>query len=187
MINDDTVLKGEYKDQLFDYQINRINQIYLEYCELNSSQDKYEIQFCPKCGIKDPITTKGGFSNSGKQMLRCIACNRRFVSDTGRLTYYSHQKSDKWSDFIKATMQTKSLKECAALIDVHEHTAFRMRHKLLNFLEDEPAVEIEEKPLANEVEFDETYYHEMHKGLKPREIVYLDDEIRHTGRGSHPL
>ena len=145
---------------------------------MNSSQENYEIQFCPKCGIENPVTTKGGRSNSGKQMLRCVSCNRRFVEDTGRLTFYSHQKADKWSDFIKATLETKSLKACAALINVHERTAFRMRHKFLNFLESETAVEIEENPLENVVEFDETYYHEMHKGLKPRDIVDLEDEIK---------
>ena len=180
MIHDNTVLKDEYKDQLFDYQVGRINQIFQEFCELNSSQNSYEIQSCPKCGTKNPVVTKGGFSNSGKQMYRCQSCNKRFVEDNGRLTFYSHQGSDKWSDFIKATLQTKSLKDCAALIDVHEHTAFRMRHKFLNFLEAAAAVEIEEKPLENEVEFDETYYHEMHKGLKPREIVQLEDEINHV-------
>ena len=47
MIHDNTVLKDEYKDQLFDYQVGRINQIFQEFCELNSSQNSYVIQSCP--------------------------------------------------------------------------------------------------------------------------------------------
>ena len=77
-------------------------------------------------------------------------------------------------------MQTTTLKESASLIDVHERTAFRMRHKLMNFVEAANVFEIEKAPLANEVEIDETYTHEMHKGLRPRDIVALEDVIKHV-------
>lgn len=174
---DETVLKPEYEAQLCEYQKNRMNQLYQEFVDLNNAKGIRYIRYCPKCGIENPATTKGGKANSGKPMLKCCSCGKRFVYDTGSLTFYSHQDSGKWADFIKATMSGASIDECAALLDVHPVTSFRMRHKLMSFLSDAVNEDFENKPLSNEVEYDETYYHESHKGLKDRELAEIEDEI----------
>ena len=52
--------------------------------------DTYHFEYCPKCGCYHPRLVKSGFTNSGKQMLRCKECEKRFVVDRGQLTFYSH-------------------------------------------------------------------------------------------------
>ena len=68
-------------------------------------------------------------------MYRCKHCNKCFVVDHGQLTYYSHQSEQKWNQLIDDTVAGYSLKTSADHISVCEETAFRMRHKLLYFLE----------------------------------------------------
>ena len=48
-----------------------------------------------KCGAVDPGFTKGGNANSGKPMLKCRCCHKRFTYDNGQLTHYSHQDESK--------------------------------------------------------------------------------------------
>lgn len=70
--------------------------------------DTYHFEYCPKCGCYHPRLVKSGFAKSGKQMLRCKECGKRFVIDHDQLTFYSHQDQSKWN----------------------EHNVFNMRHKL---------------------------------------------------------
>lgn len=71
-------------------------------------------------------------------MLKCGSCGKWFVYDTGALTFYSRQDESQWDDFIKETMAGTTIEECAAQIDISTRTAFRMRHKLLVFLAEQP-------------------------------------------------
>ena len=81
--------------------------------------------------LEDKTAIKSGFANSGKQMLRCKECGKRFVVDRGQLTFYSHQDQSKWNELILDTLNGVSLKETAAKINVNERNVFNMRHKLL--------------------------------------------------------
>ena len=177
MIDDKSVLKSEYDDQLYDYQKDRIRMIFQEFVDLNVHSSTHTISYCPKCGTENPVLTKGGHTQgkNPKQMVRCMSCGKRFVETTGTLSFYSHQNESKWCDFIKATMEKKPISECAALINVHERTAFRMRHKLMQFLAEAARKELEEHPLSGTVEIDEIYFRESHKGLKPKKIADLED------------
>lgn len=122
---------------LMDYQIQKINRQIQDFINANKEATQYHFEVCPKCGKVHPHLTKGGFANSGKPMLRCSDCGRRFVIDHGQLTFYSHQPQDKWNDLIIHTLQGDSLLKTAAEIDVSEMTVFRMRHKFLRFLQEE--------------------------------------------------
>ena len=102
---------------------------------MNFSVHEYVFEYCPKCGVHHPVLIKADKVNSGKQMYRCKHCNKRFVVDHGQLTYYSHQSEQKWNQLIDDTVAGHSLKTSADHISVCEETAFRMRHKLLYFLE----------------------------------------------------
>jgi len=171
----ETVLKEEYTVELFPYQKDRINEIYMEFHKLNEESAQHTILYCPKCQTANPPLTKGGFTKSymdkhgivrpGKAMLKCGCCHKRFVPTTGTLQFHSQQDAGKWADFIKATMEGKSMKECASLIKVSERTAFRMRHKLLSFMNVLSEQELRANPLSNIVELDEIYFHESHKYL----------------------
>ena len=54
---------------------------------------------------------KAGHTKSGKQMYGCKSCNKRFVADTGQLTFYSHQSLSKWTVVLKDTLSGLALRE----------------------------------------------------------------------------
>lgn len=153
-------LNTEIVNQLEKYQKKQIEMQIKDYLEINKKAQTFVYERCPKCNIDRPSTTKAGLTKKGKQLLRCKACNSRFVFDTGQLTFYSHQSQASWNAFILATLNEKSILHTSALIDVHESTAFRMRHKLLNSLK-----ELDEKvELSDVLEIDELYVQESRKG-----------------------
>ena len=83
------------------------------------------------------------------------------------------------------TFNNFSLETTAAKIDKHTVTVFRMRHKLLAFLE----ASNEEIALSKPCEADEKYINECHKGLVHAEIndarhqvtIYRPSLKRRTG------
>ena len=145
---------------LYPYQIENIERQIIDYQSLNLAEKKTDFDMCPKCGAVHPRLIKGGKSHSGKQMYRCKECDKRFTYDNGHLTWYSHQPYDKWSMFIKSTLEHGPLLTNSALIDVSPSTAFRMRHELLSFLR----LITEEKTIDKAVEIDEKVFMESHKG-----------------------
>lgn len=165
MIKKDTnrtsdVLKDTIADELYDYQIDKVEMMVRDMQELNKASCISYPSCCPKCGSESPRWIKGGFSGSGKQMLRCSDCNARSTVDHGQLTWYSHQDESKWNTVIEDTFDEKPLVQTAADINVNPKTAFRMRHKLLVFME--PLAE--SQILSRPAELDETFVSESHKG-----------------------
>lgn len=128
-------LTQETINTLCPYQVEKLNRQIKDYLDINRTANEFHIDVCPKCGQIHPTLTKAGKTDAGKQMLLCHSCNRRFVIDHGQLTYYSHQPQSKWNDLIVDTKNGVPVKKTAAEIDVHESTAFRMRHKLLHSFE----------------------------------------------------
>ena len=124
-LNQDTIAA------LQSFQIEKIDRETTDFLDTNSKIDTYHFEYCPKCGCYHPRLIKSGFANSGKQMLRCKECGKRFVIDRGQLTFYSHQDQSKWNELILDTLNGVSLKETAAKINVNERNVFNMRHKLL--------------------------------------------------------
>lgn len=122
---------------LMDYQIEKINRQIQDFIDTNKEVSEYHFEVCPKCGKVHPHLIKAGFANSGKQMLQCKDCKKRFVVDHGQLSFYSHQSQDKWNELIIHTIQGDSLLKTAAEMNVNEMTVFRMRHKFMNFLKEE--------------------------------------------------
>lgn len=120
---------------LSKYQIDRVNQLVIDFDNCNKAVNNFEVDKCPKCGVVHPKFILGGKTAAGKQMIRCKECNKRFVIDHGQLTFYSHQSQAKWDDMIKLTITGESIKKTSSQLDVNESTAFRMRHKLLNSFE----------------------------------------------------
>ncbi len=128
-------LTQETIENLCPYQVEKLNRQIKDYFETNKLANAFHIDVCPKCGCVNPQVRKNGKTKAGKQMYECKHCEHSFVADHGQLTYYSHQPQSKWNDLIIDTKNGISMKQTAATIDVHETTAFRMRHKLLHSLE----------------------------------------------------
>lgn len=165
----ESVFEASQWDSLYPYQQEKLHREYLDYLNRNKESGKYVHDKCPKCGSDDPCFTKSGFSNSGKQMVRCHKCGKRIVVDHGQLTYYSHQDQSKWDQLIEDTFTLVPEMETAAKLDVSPYTAWRMRMKLLHALESI----VSDTVIADEVEMDEKYVMNSHKGqevegVKPR-------------------
>ena len=171
------ILKDSVTEDLYDYQIDKVERIVRDMQELNRASSLSYPSSCPKCGTDSPRWIKGGFSGSGKQMVRCSKCNARSTIDHGQLTWYSHQDESKWNTVIADTFDEKPLVETAADINVNPKTAFRMRHKLLVFMEPLTESEVLSKPS----ELDETFVLESHKGFTSE----LRDSRDRGGKAEH--
>lgn len=84
-LNQDTITA------LQSFQIEKIDREITDYLDTNNKMNTYYFEYCPKCGCYHPRLIKSDFSNSGKQILRCKECVKRFVVDHGQLTFYSHK------------------------------------------------------------------------------------------------
>ena len=145
----------------------------LENCTiLNNTSRNYCIKVCPKCGSENPRWTRGGRANSGNQMLVCHSCNRRTVDDYGQLTYYSQQDRSKWDQLIRDTFQQVPVHTTAENLGISTYTVWRMRMKLLHALESIAS----ESVVSDEVEMDEKYLLNSHKGEKREDV-----KPRHRG------
>ena len=72
-LNQDTIAA------LQSFQIEKIDRETTDFLDTNSIIDTYHFEYCPKCGCYHPRLVKSGFANSGKQILRCKECGKRFV------------------------------------------------------------------------------------------------------------
>lgn len=159
MINKEII---ERYNSLPEYAQTRVETLINHLLVAADVSRNYCINVCPKCGAVEPCFTKGGFSNSGKQMLRCPVCHKRFVVDHGQLTYYSHQDEDKWDQLIEDTFNQVPLKMTAEKLDVNVYTAWNMRMKLLHAFEQIQQCTL----LSEEIELDEKYFLNSHKGTE---------------------
>lgn len=112
------------------FQIEKIDREITDYLDTNNKMNTYHFEYCPKCGCYHPHLIKSGFANSGKQMLRCKSCGKRFVVDRGQLTFYSHQDQSKWNELILDTLNGVSLKETAAIVMQRETQGMDNTEKL---------------------------------------------------------
>ena len=156
-----TINLAEY-DELMPYQKEKLCREIEDFRNLNKVSRQYMLKTCPKCGSTHPNFTKAGFANSGKQMVFCHDCHKRSVVDHGQLTYYSHQAQSKWDQLMEDTLQQVSEEETAAKLDVSTYTVWRMRMKFTHSLQKLQ----ENNVLSDEIELDEKYVQNSHKGKK---------------------
>lgn len=116
---------------------------------------------CPWCGSTQVI--KYGLKK-GKQRYRCQheGCERTFVSSTNTVMYHSHFDKDTWMEFLKDTLEARSLDYSAERLGFSHQTAFNMRHKILLALKG--VLKLNPTTLTEIVELDETYVLDNYKG-----------------------
>ena len=117
-----------------EYAISNAEQL-LEY-ESPFDCSSIEFAFCPKCGKPDSHIVKGGFSNSNKQMYRCLDCGRRFVYDFGNLTWHSKMDDMSWFEVFKDTVEDRSLYYTSERLGCAPNTVSYMRKRIVRFLSD---------------------------------------------------
>ncbi len=121
---------------------------------------------CPHCGHTHVI--KYGHTKE-KQRFFCHGCRQTFLYSTGTLAYHSHFSRSIWADFIRDTLDGKTLDDSAEGLGFSHQTAFNMRHKVLmafqDMLEKEPVI------LSGVAELDETFVLDCYKGKRlPGEV-----------------
>ena len=160
------ILNKSVIEALYPYQVDELCRKTREYMNLNEESEKYHFDKCPKCFNKVSSFLPGGYTykkdkTRDKTLLKCPCCHRRFVSDRGQLSFYSHLDKGIWNKIMEDTLNGVSLLETAAQTNLHPITIFRNRHKLLDFIEANESGNC----LSSIIELDETYVRESHKGL----------------------
>ncbi len=150
----------------------KVDAVLSEYEKDEEETSNIVFDICPKCGAVHPRLIKGGKTRKGKQMYRCKECNSRFVVDYNEVTFHSRLSKSQWSDAVKSAVTGDSIVYTAELCGISVSTSFKMRHKIMSFLEkDEDKIEV-----AEEVELDEKYLLQSHKGTKIKGVI-----SRHRG------
>ena len=96
---------------------------------------KKHIDCCPICSGSSYI--KYG-SYKEMQRYKCKECGKTFSKSTNSLWSYSKHTPSKWIEFIELFMERKSLRFCAAKLEISLVTAFYWRHKILHGLTLDP-------------------------------------------------
>ena len=152
----------EHYNSLDQFAKDKIDRELIDLVNAKKESRNYCIKVCPKCGSANSHFTKGGKANSGKPMLQCSSCHKRFTIDHGQLTHYSHQDESKWDLLITDTFAQVPVEKTAATLDISTYTVWRMRMKLLHMFEKLLNTTV----VSGEIELDEKYLLNSHKGEK---------------------
>ena len=112
---------------------------------------------CPSCG--NERCHRHGFAND-LQRFRCCVCGRTFNDLSGTPLARLRHKA-KWLAYSQVLLDSLSVRKGADRVGVHRNTAFRWRHRFLDWVKhDRPA------SLNGIVEADETFLLESQKGSR---------------------
>lgn len=116
---------------------------------------------CPHCQSMN-IVRNG--KKHGKQAYICRSCDKSFVETTNSAIEGSHSSSAVWKEVIADTINGVPIDTTAKNLELHHHTVFNMRHKILYRIEQTLLWKPVE--LSGVCEADETYVLESIKGRK---------------------
>ena len=112
---------------------------------------------CPHCHC--PRSHRCGQA-SGLQRFRCLGCRRSYNALTGT-PLARLRKKDCWLTYLQCVLDSRTVRQAAAVTGVHRTTSFRWRHRFV------PAAARERpRQLSAIVEADETYRLESQKGSR---------------------
>jgi transposase-like protein len=112
---------------------------------------------CPHCHC--PRSHRCGQA-SGLQRFRCLGCRRSYNALTGT-PLARLRKKDCWLTYLQCVLDSRTVRQAAAITGVHRTTSFRWRHRFV------PAAARERpRQLSAIVEADETYQLESQKGSR---------------------
>jgi len=97
---------------------------------------------------------------SGLQRFRCLGCRRSYNALTGT-PLARLRKKESWLTYLQCVLESRTVRQAAAIAGVHRTTSFRWRHRFVpSAARDRPA------RLSVIVEADETYRLESQKGSR---------------------
>lgn len=123
------------------------------------NEESQERPTCPHCN--GSLVIKYGIKR-GKQRYYCRECEKTFVATTNTVMYHSHFGKSTWLEFIKDTIEGRSLDYSAERLGFSHPTAFAMRQKVLMALE--TARDLEPITFYDITELDETFCLDNYKG-----------------------
>ena len=107
---------------------------------------------------------------SGLQRFRCLGCRRSYNALTGT-PLARLRKKEHWLTYLQCVLDSRTVRQAAAVTGVHRTTSFRWRHRFVpGAARDRP------RQLSAIVEADETYRLESQKGSR-----HLDRPPRRRG------
>ena len=112
---------------------------------------------CPRCGGKH--IKKFGFDSRGNQRYSCKNCGT-FIPTTKTVFANSKIPAGKWLKYAECMNRKYSLRKSAEIAEVSLKTAFNMRHKILEAIQQSMGID----ELSGVVEMDETFFAESFKG-----------------------
>lgn len=113
-----------------DIQLKKLESHIEDLLKIDLYKDKH-IKCCPNCNSSEYI--KYG-SYKGIQRYKCKDCWKTFSMSSNSLWSYSKHSPSKWIKFIELMLEKKSLRFCAANLEINLATAFYWRHKILHGL-----------------------------------------------------
>jgi transposase-like protein len=112
---------------------------------------------CPRCGSRH--WHRHGHAND-LQRFRCRECGRTF-NDLSGTPLARLRLRGKWLDHLDTLLESKAIRKAANRVGVHRNTAFRWRHRFLDW------VKLDRAPqLKGIVEADEMFLLESQKGSR---------------------
>jgi len=112
---------------------------------------------CPRCTGR--CWHRHGHAND-LQRFRCRDCGRTFNDLSGTPLARLRLKA-KWLGYLDTVLEARTVRNSAKLVHVHRNTAFRWRHRFLDWVKlDQPP------PLSGIVEADEMFLLESQKGSR---------------------
>lgn len=126
---------------------------------MNSISDinNNEIVTCPHC--KDNNICKYGYVKK-RQRYRCKNCGRTFTSYTNKPWSNSRISIEVWDKYLSLMDNKNTLLECSRILGINIKTAFRMRHKIMNIIQENNGL------LQGVVGIVRRVYYENRKGSK---------------------
>ena len=112
---------------------------------------------CPRCQSEQCY--RHGQAND-LQRFRCCQCGRTFNDLTGTPLARLRLKG-KWLDYLNALLDSRPVRKAADRVGVHRNTAFRWRHRFLDWVKHDRPVR-----LGGIVEADEMFLLESQKGSR---------------------
>ena len=112
---------------------------------------------CPRCA--SPNWYRHGYAND-LQRFRCRDCGRTY-NDLSGTPLARLRLRGKWLDYLDTVLESKSVRKAASRVGVHRNTAFRWRHRFLEW------GKLDRTPQFNGlVEADEMFLLESQKGAR---------------------
>lgn len=121
------------------------------------------VSSCPRCACHHIV--KKGYSPTGGQRYLCKGCHRTFGASTHKVLGRTRLSHTVWTVFMACFVDGLTIRQCAKRCGVSVKTAFFMRHRLLEIVEQTlPEVIV---GAGNTAVVDETFFPYSCKGSRP--------------------